>query len=62
MFDHIQAFYQPRSVREAVRLLHSGPGRVLAGGTDLALLRDRSVRFLVDVRHLGLDYIRRDGN
>ena len=61
MFDHIQAFYQPRSVREAVRLLHSGPGRVLAGGTDLALLRDRSVRFLVDVQHLGLDYIRRDG-
>ena len=62
MFDHIQAFYQPRSVREAVRLLHSGPGRVLAGGTDLALLRDRSIRFLVDLKHLGLDYIRRDGN
>ena len=62
MFDHIQAFYQPKSVREAVRLLHSGSGRVLAGGTDLALLRDRSVRFLVDVQHLGLDYIRRDGH
>ena len=62
MFDHIRAFYQPKSVREAVRLLHSGPGRVLGGGTDLALLQDRSIRFLVDVKHLGLDYIRRDGN
>ncbi len=62
MFDHIQAFYQPRSVREAVRLLHSGPGRVLAGGTDLALLHDRSIRFLVDVKRLGLDCIRRDPN
>jgi CO/xanthine dehydrogenase FAD-binding subunit len=62
VFDHIQAFYQPKSVREAVRLLNTGPGRVLGGGTDLALLRDRSVRFLVDVKHLGLDYIRRDGH
>jgi CO/xanthine dehydrogenase FAD-binding subunit len=62
VFDHIQAFYQPTSVREAVRLLHGGRGRVVAGGTDLALLRDRSIRFLVDVKHLGLDYIRRDGN
>ncbi|MBZ5630661.1 MAG: FAD binding domain-containing protein [Acidobacteriia bacterium] len=64
MFDHIQAFYQPTSVREAVRLLHDGKGRgrVVAGGTDLTLLRDRSIRFLVGVTHLGLDYIRRDPN
>lgn len=60
MFDHIEAFYQPTSVREAVRLLHGGRGRIVAGGTDLALLRDRSIRFLVDLKHLGLDYIRRD--
>jgi len=62
VFDHIQAFYQPTSVREAVRLLRSGPARVVAGGTDLALMQDRSIRFLVDVKHLGLDYIRRDPN
>jgi carbon-monoxide dehydrogenase medium subunit len=64
VFDHIQAFYQPTSVREAVRLLHRGKGRgrVVAGGTDLALLRDRSIRFLVGITHLGLDYIRRDPN
>lgn len=64
MFDHIQTFYQPTSVREAVRLLHGGKsrGRLVAGGTDLALLRDRSIRFLVGVTRLGLDYIRRDSN
>ena len=61
LFDHIQAFYQPMSVREAVRLLQrgKGQGRVVAGGTDLALLRDRSIRFLVDITHLGLNNIRR---
>lgn len=64
MFDHIQGFYQPTSVREAVRLLRGGNGgtRVVAGGTDLALLRDRSIRFLVDITRLGLDEIRRDAN
>jgi CO/xanthine dehydrogenase FAD-binding subunit len=62
VFDHIQAFYQPTSVREAVRLLNrgKGQGRIVAGGTDLALLRERSIRFLVDITHLGLDGIRRD--
>ncbi len=62
MFDHIQAFYQPTSVREAVRLLQGGRGRVVAGGTDLSQLQDRSIKFLVDVKRLGLDYIRRDAN
>ena len=62
VFDHIQAFYQPTSVREAVRLLQGGRGRVVAGGTDLSQLQDRSIKFLVDVKHLGIDFIRRDAN
>ncbi len=64
MFDHIQNFYQPATVREAVKLLHDAKGRarVLAGGTDLAVLSDRSIRALVDVTRLGLDHIRRDGD
>ncbi len=60
MFDHIEAFPQPTTVRQAVRLLHNPRARAVAGGTDLALLRDRSIRFLVDLTHLGLDHIRRD--
>jgi probable selenate reductase FAD-binding subunit len=64
MFDHIQAFYQPNSIREAVRLLRRGgrQARVVAGGTDLVVERDRSIRLLVDVTRLGLDYIRQDRN
>lgn len=63
IFDHLQAFYQPTSIREAVRLLRSGGrGRLLAGGTDLVVQGDRSIRFLVDITRLGLDYIRRKGN
>jgi len=62
VFDHIQAFHQPTSVREAVRLLHRGGGRVVAGGTDLAVLRDRSIRFLLDITRLGLDHIRHDAS
>ncbi len=49
-------------MHEAVRLLQGGRGRVVAGGTDLSQLQDRSIKFLVDVKHLGLDYIRRDAN
>lgn len=62
MFDHIQAFYRPSSVPEAVRLLRRGSRqtRIVAGGTDLVVERDRSIRFLVDVTRLGLDYIRQN--
>ena len=64
MFDHIQAFYRPGSIREAVELLENGCGhaRYIAGGTDLAARGDRSVRSLIDVTRLGLNYIhRQDG-
>ena len=61
MFDHVQAFYHPSSVPEALRLLRTlGPGsRVVAGGTDLAVQAKRSTRYLIDITRLGLDYIRR---
>lgn len=58
MFDHIQAFHRPQSVREAIHLIEGGGGRFLAGGTDLVLQADRSTRFLVDITRLGLSYIR----
>ena len=64
MFDHVEAFYEPKSIPEAVRLLRRGAGRtrVVAGGTDIAVQADRSIRFLIDIRRLGLDYIRRKGS
>jgi carbon-monoxide dehydrogenase medium subunit len=60
MFDKVEAFYRPANVSEALRLLQRGKGqaRVVAGGTDVVVEGDDSVRFLVDITHAGLSYIR----
>jgi len=60
MFDHIECFYQPTSIREALLLLRKvgKHGRIVAGATDIVTQGDRSTRFLVDVTRLGLNYIR----
>jgi carbon-monoxide dehydrogenase medium subunit len=60
MFDHIEGFYQPASVREAVLLLRktADRGKIVAGATDIITRPDRSIRFLIDITRLGLDYIR----
>lgn len=59
MFDHIEAFYRPSNIPEAFRLLARGAGRarIVAGGTHVAAQADRSIRFLVDITRLGLDYV-----
>lgn len=64
MFDHVEAFYRPSSVQEALRLLRGAGrgGRFVAGATDVAVQADRSIRVLVDITRLGLGYIRRKGN
>jgi CO/xanthine dehydrogenase FAD-binding subunit len=64
MFDTVEAFYRPGTDGEALRLLRNGKGRarVVAGGTDLVVEADRSIRFLIDITHAGLSYIRRRGN
>ena len=63
MFDKVEAFYRPANVREALRLLSSGKGQaqVVAGGTDVVVEGDRSVRFLIDITRAGLSYIRHRG-
>jgi CO/xanthine dehydrogenase FAD-binding subunit len=63
MFDKVEAFYRPANVREALRLLSSGKGqaRVVAGGTDVVVEGDRSIRILIDITHAGLSYIRHRG-
>jgi CO/xanthine dehydrogenase FAD-binding subunit len=64
MFDHVEAFHQPASIGEAVRMLRKGgsAARIVAGGTDVVVQADRSIRCLVDIKQLGLDFIRRRGN
>ncbi len=63
MFDTVEAFYRPGTVREALRLLQNGKNRArfVAGGTDLVVEADRSTRILIDITHAGLSYIRRKG-
>lgn len=63
MFENVETFCRPASVREALQLLHDGKGsaRIVAGCTDLIVEGDRSVRSLIDLTHAGLNYIRRRG-
>jgi carbon-monoxide dehydrogenase medium subunit len=60
MFDHIECFYQPTNLREALLLLRKvgKQGQIVAGATDIVTQADRSMRFLVDITRLGLDYVR----
>ncbi len=60
MFDHIERFYQPTTLREALLLLRKvgRRGRIVAGATDIVTQADRSTRFFVDITRLGLNYIR----
>ena len=64
MFDRIRAFHRPTTIAQALRLFDAerrrgGPGRWVAGGTDLVVERDRALRWLVDLTRLPLGYVRR---
>jgi len=63
MFDQVDAYHRPRSIREAIRLLRNGGSRarIVAGGTDIAVQADPSIRSLVDITRLPLSYIRKAG-
>jgi CO/xanthine dehydrogenase FAD-binding subunit len=60
MFDHIERFYRPTSLLEALLLLRKvgKHGRIVAGATDIVTQADRSTRFLVDITRVGLSYVR----
>ena len=66
MFDQLRAFHRPTSVATALRLYAAerragGRGTFVAGGTDLVVQRDRSLRWLVDLTDLPLRYVKRRG-
>ena len=60
MFDHVECFYRPTRVREALLLLRKvgKQGGIVAGATDIVTQADRSTRFLIDSTRLGFNYIR----
>jgi carbon-monoxide dehydrogenase medium subunit len=66
MFDRLRAFHRPTTVAEALRVLRAerrrgGRGALVAGGTDVVVQGDHTLRYLVDVTALPLRYIRRRG-
>jgi len=63
MFESVEAFYRPASVREALQMLQRGKGsaRIVAGCTDVVVEGGPTVRFLIDITRAGLNYIRRRG-
>jgi len=66
MFDQLRAFHRPSSVATALRLFETerragGRGKFVAGGTDLVVQGDRSLRYIVDLTRLPLRYVKRRG-
>ena len=61
MFENVEAFYRPATVREALQLLQRGKGKaqIVAGCTDVMLEGGGDVRFLIDITRAGLSYIRK---
>ncbi len=56
---NIKAYFKPTSVEEAVQLLRDYPGKgiCIAGGTRVAVAKDPSLDYLVDLTYCGLNYI-----
>lgn len=66
MFDRLRVFHRPATVATALRLFEAerrlgGRGRFVAGGTDLVVQSDRSLRYLVDLSRLPLRYVKKRG-
>ena len=55
----LKAFYQPRTLSEAIALLeaHGDRARPLAGGTSLAVSKSPRVDVLVDLGRVGIDRV-----
>jgi CO/xanthine dehydrogenase FAD-binding subunit len=60
----IKEFAKPTSLQYALKMLHmhQGEALVLAGGTHLALQKQSSHNLLVDIKDLGFNYIKEEGD
>ena len=56
---NIKEYFKPTTIEEAVTLLreHPGKGKFIAGGTNVVVDKDPSLDYLIDLHHLGLDYL-----
>jgi probable selenate reductase FAD-binding subunit len=62
MLAHLKEFHRPDNLESAVRLLNRSDVRTvpLAGGVALIARADPTIEAVVDLRDLGLDYIRQE--
>ena len=56
-------YFRPETVREALSILEENPGkaRVIAGGTDVLVIKPGDTDILVDISRLPLSYIKGGG-
>jgi len=59
---NVKEYFKPATVQEAVTLLQQHPGNAacIAGGTHIAVVKDPSIEYLVDITYCGLNAIRRE--
>ncbi len=62
MLSHLTSVHRPQTIAEALALLQKNSGTILviAGGSKLSASRNDTVRELVDISALGLDYLHFD--
>ncbi len=61
MMPWLESFHRPTTVPEALRLVRNPKAKFVAGATHVLVQSDPSIKVLVDVARLKLDYIRRQG-
>lgn len=61
---NLKNYYRPSSPEEAVAIKQEQgeKGAYLGGGTDLMVHKHPRIEAVVDIRHAGLGYVRRDGD
>ena len=62
MYAHFKPehYHRPTDFKSASALLTKRGARVIAGGTDLLVTKPADIKILVDIKELGLSYIRDD--
>jgi carbon-monoxide dehydrogenase medium subunit len=56
---NITEYFQPTSIQDAIMMLrsHPGNGKFIAGGTNIVVEKDPTLDYLIDLRHLGLEFL-----
>ena len=59
---NLETHLYPQTIEEVIDLLQDPQTAILAGGTELTLERNNTIKTLIDLQKMNLDYIREDEN